>query len=192
MKRRKFMHPVGTGLCLFFTIIILSGCEQKNKSPMEEPTNWKEQFNEKLPILGHRNWILVVDKAYPEQTASGIETIYTNEELLPVLKYVKSAIDSSKHVEGEFFTDKELSFLTNKEVPGVSGYRDSVISVIGKNANEILHDTVFVKIDAASKLFKILVLKTNQTIPYSSVFIRLNCAYWDAEKEKALRGVMNK
>jgi hypothetical protein len=44
--------------------------------------------------------------------------------------------------------------------------------------------------DASSKLFKILVLKTNETLAYSSVFLQLDCAYWNAEKEGHLREAM--
>jgi hypothetical protein len=54
----------------------------------------------------------------------------------------------------------------------------------------ILHDSVFVKIDAASKLFSVVVLKTEETIPYSSIFLELGCKYWNAEQEKALRTLM--
>ena len=54
----------------------------------------------------------------------------------------------------------------------------------------ILHDSVFTKLDEASKLFKIVVLKTNETIPYTSVFLQLDCSYWNAEKEKQLREKM--
>ena len=46
------------------------------------------------------------------------------------------------------------------------------------------------KIDKASKLFKTLVIKTNQVIPYSSVFIELDCDYWSRDKEKQLRQLM--
>jgi hypothetical protein len=35
-----------------------------------------------------------------------------------------------------------------------------------------------------------VVLKTEATIPYSSVFIQLDCGYWDANKEKKLREKM--
>ena len=37
--------------------------------------NWKETLRKELPLLGHRNWIVVADSAYPLQTAPGIETI---------------------------------------------------------------------------------------------------------------------
>lgn len=41
-----------------------------------------------------------------------------------------------------------------------------------------------------SAMFKVLVLKTTEVIPYSSVFIELDCKYWSAEQEKALREKM--
>ncbi len=40
------------------------------------------------------------------------------------------------------------------------------------------------------KTFHILVLKTRMTIPYTSVFIRLECGYWSADAEKRLRAAM--
>lgn len=39
---------------------------------------WREKVAEAMPLLGHRNMILVVDSAYPLQSAPGIETIETN------------------------------------------------------------------------------------------------------------------
>lgn len=51
----------------------------------------------------------------------------------------------------------------------------------------ILHNSVFKKLDAESKLFKVLVIKTNEAIPYTSVFMQLDCAYWNTEKENQLR-----
>jgi len=172
---------------VFTCLIALIGCTNKNGENTNTQKDWKAKFNERLPLLGHRNWILIVDKAFPEQTTAGVETINTNEDLLTVLKYVKAGIDSSKHVNAEVFTDKELGFITPKQVPAIVGLRDSLNAILGNNRSSIPHDSVFVKIDAATKLFKVLVLKTNQTIPYSSVFIRLNCAYWDGKREKELR-----
>ena len=54
----------------------------------------------------------------------------------------------------------------------------------------MLHDRVIANIEEASKHFNILVLKTNLTVPYTSVFIRLDCKYWSAEAEKRMRAKM--
>ena len=178
---KKFIIPIAI-------LLFLNACEPKQQTTTED---WKTKIDKRLPILGHRNWILVVDKAYPEQTTPGIETINTNEDLLTVLNYVKNGIKNSTHVNAAFYTDKELGFINRKQVPTIDGYRDSLNAILGSEKEVIPHDSVFVKIDEATKLFKVLVIKTNQIIPYSSVFIRLNCAYWDAKREKELRDSIN-
>lgn len=38
-----------------------------------EKADWKTALNRELPILGHRNWVVVADSAYPSQTAPGKE-----------------------------------------------------------------------------------------------------------------------
>jgi hypothetical protein len=39
-------------------------------------------------------------------------------------------------------------------------------------------------------LFRVLVVKTNMRIPYTSVFFELDCGYWNAHAEKQLRAAM--
>ncbi|MHB8337416.1 MAG: hypothetical protein ACYDEE_08360 [Ignavibacteriaceae bacterium] len=97
-------------------------------------------------------------------------------------------IEESSHVKPIIYIDKELKFLTAKKIPGINYYRNNLAKQFGKKEpNVMLHDSVFVKIDQTAKLFRVNVLKTNETIPYSSVFIQLDCKYWDSLKEKQLR-----
>jgi len=155
--------------------------------------NWKAQLNVQLPLLGHRNWILVVDKAFPAQNAAGIVTINTGEPLLQVLQYTLDQIKSSTHVKPLIFTDKELNYITVAQVPEIEKFKTKLFGIIPKEqAQTMLHDSVFVKIAKASELFRIVVLKTEQVIPYSSVFLQLDCKYWPAENEKQLRESMRK
>jgi hypothetical protein len=111
--------------------------------------------------------------------------------MAPVLQYVLQRIDSSTHVKPIIYRDKELSFITEAQVKGVTQLKTETEKLFdGSPVQTILHDSVFTKLDQASKLFKVLVLKTNAIIPYSSVFLRLDCAYWNAEQEKELRDRM--
>lgn len=177
--------------------IVFSACNNfKTKSvstmSLSKPT-WKNELKSKLPYLGDRNWILIVDKAFPEQTAKGIKMIYTHEKLLPVLRYTLNLIDSSDHVGAVISTDKELQYLTKEEVPGIQQYRDSLKKIFGnKNIHSILHEQVFKEMDTASKVFQVVVLKTDETIPYSSVYLHLNCAYWNDSLEAQLRKDMSR
>ena len=157
----------------------------------QENTSWEALFDQRLPYLGHRNWILVVDKAYPAQSASGIEVINTGKPMREVLGKVIAALKNATHVSPIYYTDKELGFLTDELMPGVSAYRTSLEGMLkGTTQHAILHNDVFPKIDKASQLFKVLVLKTEETIAYSSVFIELDCAYWGPKNEAKLRELM--
>jgi len=181
---------------LILTLIITLGMSTSCTSPSGQPTaseqkNWKTTLAEELPLLGHRNWILVVDKAFPAQNAPGIHVVNTGEELLPVLQYTLGEISKSTHVKPIIYTDQELKFITPEMESGIEAYKKSLGEILhGADVQTILHDSVFEKIDEASKLFKVLVLKTEGTIAYSSVFLNLDCKYWSGEKESTLRQAM--
>jgi D-ribose pyranose/furanose isomerase RbsD len=169
--------------------IIVSSCNQNSKDKL----SWQTEFNQKLPLLGHRNWVLVVDKAFPLQSAAGITIINTGEQLPVVLKEVMKSISTSTHVKPIVYTDSELSYITQDISPGADEMKKEIFAALkGFEVNTILHEAVFAKLDDASKLFGVVVLKTESTVPYSSVFIQLDCAYWDANREKSLRIKMAK
>ena len=50
-----------------------------------------------------------------------------------------------------------------------------------------LCDTWKDKLDEAGKTFKVLLIKTPLTKPYTSVFFQLECGYWNADSEAELR-----
>jgi len=150
--------------------------------------NWEKQFQEIMPLLGHHNWILIVDMAYPMQSADGIQTIYTGESLLSVLREVLKTIKNEKHTKPIIYSDKELLFMRDDLSKGVDSFKSGLTQLLYKqNVQNIPHQEIIVKLEEALKSFNVLVLKTESLIPYTSVFIELDCAYWSDEKEKMLR-----
>ena len=153
--------------------------------------DWRVRLQEELPLLGHRNWIAVVDSAYPLQTSAGIETVETNADQLEVVKTVLEQLAKAKHVRPVIFTDAELKAVPESDAAGVTSYREALTNLVGKTeAQSLPHEEIISKLDEAGKAFHILVLKTTLTIPYTSVFIRLECAYWKPDAEKRLREAM--
>ena len=172
-------------LTLFLACLGLHSLAQNS-----EP-EWKERVAQALPLLGHRNWILIVDSAYPLQTSQGIETIDTKADLITVSRVVLEAINNSKHVRPLFYMDAELPFVPDQDAPGASDYRKQIGELVkGYEIQSQTHEKILQTIDETSKAFHILVLKTNMTIPYTSVFIRLDCKYWSADEEKRMRARM--
>jgi D-ribose pyranose/furanose isomerase RbsD len=153
--------------------------------------NWKEKLQKELPLLGHRNWIVVADSAYPLQTAPGIETIYVAADQLEVVKGVIAELAKTKHVKPTIYTDTEMKFVAETNAPGITAYRDGLGKVLANQPVQVLpHEQIIGKLDEAGKTFKVLLIKTPQTKPYTSVFFQLECGYWNAESEKQLRDAM--
>lgn len=149
---------------------------------------WNQRLTAAIPLLGHRNWILVVDSAYPLQTAPGIETIETNATQLEVARAVLGEIENSIQVRPVVYMDAELPFISDSDAPGASAYRAEIAELLRKYpAQPQRHEKLISDIDEAGKTFHVLVLKTNMTIPYTSLFVRLDCKYWSADQEKSLR-----
>jgi hypothetical protein len=158
----------------------------------EEP-EWRQKLEKELPLLGHRNWIVVADSAYPWQTAPGIETVYTDDDQLEVVKAVLKTLEKAKHVTPTIYTDAELSHIPEQDAKGISKYRDKLKKLLEeKQVQSLPHEQIIGKLDQTGKTFHVLLLKTKMTLPYTSVFLQLDCGYWNAESEQKLREAMKK
>lgn len=168
---------------------LLSSCQNANQQvTVNDSDSWKQILEEDLHLLGHRNWVLVVDKAFPEQSSAGMKYLYVEQDLIPTLKYVLDALDQSTHVKPVIYQDKELSYISEDQVPGIEAFRADASKILeGRKVNTLLHDEVFSMLDESSSLFRVLVIKTNCILPYTSVFLQLDCSYWGPENEKLLR-----
>lgn len=162
----------------------LAGC----KTPAPNPGGWETTVKERLPVLGHRNWILVADSAYPAQISPGVQTLYTGGSQLDVLRTVLKQIKAAGHVNPVVRLDTELESVSEKAAPGVSHYRDKLTDMLkGYRVERLPHEQLIKRLDEAGKTFQVLVLKSDLKLPYTSVFLELDCGYWSPEKETELR-----
>ncbi|MEG1643812.1 MAG: hypothetical protein RR293_06680 [Bacteroidales bacterium] len=145
--------------------------------------NWYDIIADRLPLLGHRNWIVVTDMAYPLQSKDGITTLFADEPYEKVVKAVENMIEDAPHIFAHIYRDKELEFVTEDMVPGISKLRDDISAV---KATYIPHEELITLLDKASRMFNVIIIKTPLTIPYTSTFFELDCGYWDAERQKEL------
>jgi D-ribose pyranose/furanose isomerase RbsD len=180
-------------LVIAFAPGLLSSCQNAGQeSILSETETWTQKLEEDLHLLGHRNWILVVDKAFPEQSSPGMKYLYVDQDLIPTLNLVLEALDQSTHVKHIIYQDKELSYISEDQVMGIDAFRTDVARVLeGRNVNTLLHDEVFSMLDESASLFRVLVIKTSCTLPYTSVFLQLDCSYWGPDNEKMLREKMD-
>ena len=143
-----------------------------------------------LPLLGHRNWIVITDMAYPLQSGQGITTIYADQPYLEVLKTVNEKIKAAPHVFAHVYNDKELEYITDEMVPGIGELRSGIRSICGPEARSVMHEELISRLDEAGKLFSVLIIKTPLTVPYTTTFFELDCAYWDSVRQSTLDSIV--
>lgn len=164
-------------LPLICAILLLSGC-QTSRSPVSD----------RLPSLGHRNWVCVVDAAYPDQIAPGVVTLATGLDHTHLLRTVLADIASQNHVKPVVVIDRELDAVAESDAPGINAFRHELPGLLGKLPVERKpHEDIIHDLDRAGNLVRVVILKSTGVLPYSSVFLRLECGYWTADAENRLR-----
>jgi hypothetical protein len=152
---------------------------------------WLKKLRNSLPVFGHRNWIVIADAAYPQQNSDGIETVVADAEQIDMVRMVFEMITASNHVRARVYTDLELDFVSEEDAHGVTNYRESLRHLLGRTpAKQLQHEEIIAKLEEQAEKFRILILKTRMTIPYTSVFCELECGYWSVEAEERLREAM--
>jgi hypothetical protein len=154
-------------------------------------SNWEQSIEESLALFGHRNWFVVADAAYPVQRSPGIQTILSGESLPTVLELLLGRLGDCRHVRPLIHVDRELAFVEEKDAPGVGSYRKWLHGTLeGQTVSTAPHDELISRLDRDAQLFSVLVVKTTITIPYTSIFVELDCGYWDEALEDRLRAAM--
>jgi L-fucose mutarotase/ribose pyranase (RbsD/FucU family) len=161
-------------------ILLVSGCANH--------LGWQAGLREELPRLGHRNFIVIADSAYPLQSAPGIRTLHVGGTQAATVQKVLAMLAHEKHVRPTVWMDRELAKIPEADAPGIDQCRQDLATILqGVQVKNAPHMEIIKRLDESSKLFNVTILKTDEILPYTSVFLELDCGYWDGSKEKRLR-----
>jgi L-fucose mutarotase/ribose pyranase (RbsD/FucU family) len=176
---------------------LLRNCCNAEEMPMHTPDpshvlpEWEPELYRRLPLFGHRNWIVITDAAYPAHCGPGIEMIVANGEQIHVIQRVLKMIEACKHVRVNASVDLELGFLEEGDAPGVTAFRQQLRTALDAITTcPVAHQELIAKLGQCAQHFRILIIKTGSAIPYSSVFLEFDCGYWSAAAEQKLRDTM--
>jgi L-fucose mutarotase/ribose pyranase (RbsD/FucU family) len=152
---------------------------------------WQDKLARDLPLLGHRDWIVVADAAYPLKNSPGLEVVATGLNQPDLLAAVLKSLASARHLRPVFFTDSELPFVPDQDANGISSYRAQLAVLLkGGETASLPQAQIEAKVEDASRAYHVLVLKSATTLPYTAVYIDLVPSYWSTDAEKRLRAAM--
>lgn len=161
------------------------------KERLKRAGAWRQVLRERLPLLGHRNWIVVADAAFPCFANPGLEAIHAGGGLLKTARHVLRQIDAAAHVRPRLHVARELDFVTDADAPGAAACRAALSELLAtRDVQPLGHAELLRQLDEVSRVYRILMVKTDETIPYTSLFLRLECGYWGDDAEARMRDAM--
>lgn len=110
--------------------------------------NWKTTLSNNLNLLGHRNWIVVTDMAYPLQSNPGVTTLFANEDFAKVVERTLRMIEEAPHVRAHIYVDEEQHAMSDRLCDGWSAYQHSLADAVGNNEiNYLPHEELIHRLD---------------------------------------------
>jgi len=154
-------------------------------------SDWEELLAARLPLYGHRNWIVIADAAYPAHSAPGIETVVAGVSQQAAIEAVLAQLCACTHVRPVVHLDRELEFVLEGDAPGIDSYRAWLRGALtSMSVRSAPHEEIIAALDRAAQLFSILIVKSTMAIPYTSIFLELQCGYWNEDAEARLRSAI--
>lgn len=176
---------------LFAAFTLLISCQQ-HTPPAPTPT-WLTTVDHEVQKLGTFNWIIIAEPSFPALSRSGVTTITTPVSNAEALYGVLQSLDSHSHVRPRIHLIREAEAITEHDTPGINEYRAKLKQVLNERETVTLtNNSLNLLITDARKNYRILVIKTASSLPYTSVFMELESGYWDGVSETALRKRMNR
>jgi D-ribose pyranose/furanose isomerase RbsD len=159
-------------------------------SKSERP--WMGTLRHELGYLGARNWVVVAEAAFPIHSRRGLRVIRLDADIPEVVDGVERVIEEKYHVKPRLYVATEASSVPYDYAPGIKHYQRQLEQALhGRETLQLDHAMLMRMLNDTSKTYRVLVIKTQTALPYTSVFMELGSGYWDAESESALRDLMD-
>lgn len=178
-----------SSLLILPLLLFLSGCSSLGGlSGNQKSPSWAKPLEKELAILGFNNWIVIAEASFPVLAGPGVRTLPARASISEVLDEVLTQLEYSDSVTPRITLPKELRGLHNDQAPGVDSYRQELQTALhGFPTRELDYRALTRLLTNTSKKYRVLVIKTETSLPYTSVFLELDTNYWDHENEQNLR-----
>lgn len=148
----------------------------------------RNRIAENVSPLGARNWIVIAEASYPVYAGTGVQTMAVDAPSDAVFMEVLDILESEGKLIPRIWICKEMEAVAEDYAPGIRKYRQSIGKLIpGRFHYSLPNRIINSQVEDAIKQFRVLVIKTNTTLPYSNIAIELDSGYWSADSEAELR-----
>lgn len=162
----------------------LASCQQMGPNVLNDVDLARAKIAPNLLQLGARNWVVVADPACPLPAGTGIVSINVPASTVDAFREVLDLLEIEGAVVPRIWVSHELSAVPEDRAPGVTEHRKELEKLLlGRFHYEVNSRVIDMQIAQAAKDFRILYIRTNTRLPYSSIAIELDSGYWSSDAE---------
>lgn len=200
------MHNPLPLLALLLTALtltgILAGCvgtdaaaqrEEHAQARAENLEKLRAQIAPELTRLGARNWIVIADPTLPVLAGAGVQVLPVEANNADTLREVLDQLELQAALVPRLWVSRELTAIPENRAPGIRRYTREMKNLIRGRFHYYLDQRLInIQLAQAAANYRVLYLKTNTHLPYSSIAIELDSGYWNPDAEAEIRQRLNK
>lgn len=173
---------------------MLASCQQ-NAGPtrIELIDQTRAAIGPQLQQLGARNWVVIADPTYPIPAGAGAVTMAVPSPTADTFREVLDLLELQASLTPRIWVCNEMEAVTEKLAPGMEEYRKDVNYLLsGRFCYRLDERIISMQLADAAQKFRVLYIKTNTQLPYSTIAIELDSGYWNPDAEAEIRERLEK
>lgn len=184
-------------LALAFLPLLPTGCASTDASTRREELarareasleQLRTQLAPELARLGARNWIVIADPTFPVLAGAGVVVLPVEANSADTFREVLDQLELQAALVPRIWLSRELTAIPENRAPGIRHYlRDMKNLIRGRFHYYIDQRIIDMQLAQAAASYRVLYIKTNTHLPYSSIAIELDSGYWNSDAEAEIR-----
>lgn len=173
--------------------VLLAACQHHVPTEADNLEQTRSAIAPALQQLGARNWVVIADPTYPIPAGAGAVTVSVPSSTADTFREVLDQLELQASVTPRIWVCNELDAVPEERAPGVGEYRKSVNNLLsGRFCYRLDERIIAMQLAEAAKQYRVLYIKTNTRLPYSSIAIELDSGYWNSDDETEIRERLKK
>lgn len=184
--KRTILSSLYKAAAVLTAAAALTCCQQMGPNVVNDIDLARARIAPNLLQLGARNWVVVADPAAPLPAGTGIVSINVPANTVETFREVLDLLEIEGALVPRIWVSHELNVVPEERAPGIEEHRRELAKLLlGRFYYEVNSRVIDMQLAQAAKDFRILYIRTNTRLPYSSIAIELDSGYWgpDAEAE---------
>lgn len=161
-----------------------ASCQQIGANILSDADLARKRIAPNLLQLGARNWVVIADPTCPLPAGTGIVCVNVPTNSIDTFREVLELLELGGSLVPRIWVSNELSVVPEQRAPGITNHRNELEKLLlGRFHYTVDNRIIDMQLSRAAKDFRLLYIRTNTRLPYSSIAIELDSGYWNSDAE---------